>query len=135
MRRILLLLIVVLSVSGCYKTVYMNVQGDKTPAKMTLEQLEKVPDFDETDWFHYFIYGLVPSEKTIDAGKLCGGSENILSINTKQSFLQALVTEIASYYINIYSPYSAYVVCDKTKMAQKLDPKVLNAKPAPAPPQ
>ena len=123
MRKILLILILVFSVSGCYKTVYMNVQGDKAPVKMTLEQLEKAPGFDETDWHHYFIYGLIPNEKTFDAGKLCNGPENILSINTKQTFVQGFVEHLASYYINIYSPYSGQVVCDKTKMVKVIDAK------------
>ena len=123
MRQMLLILVLVFSVSGCYKTVYMNVQGDKAPAKMTLEQLEQVPGFDETDWHHYFIYGLIPNDKTFDAGKTCNGSENILSINTKQTFLQILTERLATYYINIYSPYSGQVVCDKTKMVKVIDVK------------
>lgn len=123
MRKILLMLILVLSISGCYRTVYMNVQGNNAPAKMTFEQLEKVPGFDETDWHHYFIYGLIPSEKNFDAAKQCNGSQNILSINTRQTFLQVLVEGVAGYNrINIYSPYSGNVICDKTKM-----PKVAGA--------
>lgn len=124
MRQIILLLsaILIFSVSGCYKTVYMNVQGEKATPKMTIEQLEKTPDFEENDWHHYFIYGLVPKEKVIEAAKKCEGAENVLSITTRQTFLQKLVEQLASYYINIYSPYSAYVVCDKSKLVSKATP-------------
>lgn len=129
MKQVIILLIVMFSISGCYRTVYMNVQGDRNPTKVTLEQLEKLPDYDDSNWLHFFIYGLVPSEKIIDVAQPCGGAEHIASINTRQTFLQGLVQEAASYYINIYSPYDGHVVCDKPKMPEKLDSTSSNAKP------
>ena len=119
MRWITLVLMVVLLNSGCYKTVYMNVQGNKNPAKMTLEQVEKLPSYDDSNWLHFFIYGLVPSEKIIDVAEPCGGAEHIVSINTRQTGLQLLVQAAASYYVNIYSPYDGHVVCDKTKISKQ----------------
>jgi hypothetical protein len=97
----------------------MNVQGDRNPTKVTFEQVENHPDYDNSEWLHFFIYGIVPSEKIIDAAKPCGGAEHIVSINTRQTFLQGLVQEAASYYINIYSPYDGHVVCDKTKISKQ----------------
>jgi hypothetical protein len=135
MKRLILFLAVVLSISGCYRTVYMNVQGDKNSTKMTLEQLEKLPDYDDSSWLHFFIFGLVPNEKVIDVAKPCGGAEHIASINTRQTTLQVLVRLVANINsINIYSPYDGHVVCDKPKMPEKSDSKELAEKSAPAPP-
>jgi len=121
MKWVGILLVVVLCTSGCYKTVYMNVQGNRNTTKMTLEKLEKIPAYDEATWQHFFIWGWVPSEKIIEASKFCGGSEHIAGINTKQTFVQRLVEMVASYYINIYSPYDGHVVCDNTALIKKED--------------
>ncbi|MFA5073958.1 MAG: hypothetical protein WC539_08715 [Nitrospirota bacterium] len=109
---------IMLFISGCYRTVYMNVQGDASPKKMTIEELEKIPDFDETHWQHFFIYGWVPSEKIINAADICGGAGNIASIKTRLTPLEGLVGAVAGYYINIYSPYDGNVVCYKNKASK-----------------
>jgi hypothetical protein len=129
MRRLILFLAIVLSISGCYKTVYMNVQGNKNLEKAALAQEDKHPAFNAASWQHFFIYRWIPSEKTIDAANLCGGAEHIVSINTQQNIVQLLVQSAASYYINIYSPYDGNVVCDNAKVSKKTDSKVSNAEP------
>ncbi len=120
MRKIILVLIVMLSISGCYRTVYLNVQGDKNPTKVTLEQIEKLPDYENSDWLHYFVNGLAPDERIINAAQTCGGAEHITGITTRQTFLQGLVHGATTYYVvSIYTPYDGHVVCDNTKISKQ----------------
>ena len=114
MRRYLLLIVMLSALTGCHRAVYTNVQGDRKPQELTMKQLEALPDYDETSWQHFFIYGLLPSEQIIEAAQLCRGSEHIAAIKTKQTFLEGLVASVAGYYINIYSPYDGHVVCDSS---------------------
>lgn len=114
MRRYLFLIVMLGALAGCHRAVYTNVQGDGKPQGLTREKLEALPDYDDTSWQHFFIYGLLPSETTIEAAQLCKGAEHIAAIKTKQTFLEGLVASVAGYYINIYSPYDGHVVCDNS---------------------
>jgi hypothetical protein len=59
------------------------------------------------------VYGWVPDELIVDAAAYCNGTERIERIETEQSFVQGLIAAFAGYYINIYSPYTGRVVCDR----------------------
>lgn len=93
---------------GCYRTHYKNVAPP-----VVLEPSNTTPEKprDQT-WIHFFIWGWIPSERRIDAAKQCGGAEHIVAIETERRFVQGLIAVFASYYINIYSPWTARVVCD-----------------------
>jgi hypothetical protein len=107
MRRIgPLLLVVGLSFSlGCHRTVYYGLSDPATVGSQT------VPVEPTSRWQHFFLFGWVPSERTIDARAACGGTHKIREIRTRQTFLQGLIETLASYYVNIYSPWTGEVVC------------------------
>lgn len=118
MKHFIMILILLISATGCtFRTAYLNVKGDKGP-KMTLEQFEKLPDYEATKWRHYFLNGLLPSERTFNATEECGSKENLLGIATRQSALQNLVAAVTTvYYVfQIYTPYDGRMVCDRSKM-------------------
>ena len=119
MRRLLWVILVSFCLFGCSRAVYINVQGDKVAQKIPMERIESTPGFDDTQWQHFFLYGWVPDERIIDAAKLCNGKEHIVAIKTKETFLEGLVTQAATVYINIYSPYDGCVVCDKSLEPEK----------------
>ena len=62
--------------------------------------------------FLYLRFGA--GKRVIDAANICNGAEHVVAIKTKQTFLEGLVAAVAGYYVNIYSPYDGYVVCDKS---------------------
>lgn len=113
MSRFILLLSILSCLAGCNRAVYTNLHGDRADRKVPLERIESLPDFEGTNWQHFFIYGLLPAELKIEAAKLCNGTEHIAAIKTKQTFAEGLVAMLAGYYINIYSPYDGHVVCDR----------------------
>ena len=93
---------------GCYKTRYVNLYSkdysipeDSVPANPRI-----------SGWQHFFLFGLAPGEKVIDSAELCGEGY-VKEIHTRQTFPQGLVAVLASYYINIYSPYTGETVCAK----------------------
>ena len=47
----------------------------------------------------------------IKANQACGPAARVREIRTQQTFTQGLVAVLASYYVNIYSPYNAEVFC------------------------
>jgi hypothetical protein len=63
-------------------------------------------------WRHFFLFGWAPGELVIDGAHYCGGGEHVERIETRQSFVQGLIYQLAGYYINIYAPYTGRVVCD-----------------------
>lgn len=113
MKRILFFILVISCLLGCNRAIYINLQGDKAAQKISIERVESTPGFNDTQWQHFFIYGLVPGERVIDAANICNGAEHVVAIKTKQTFLEGLVASVAGYYVNIYSPYDGYVICDK----------------------
>jgi hypothetical protein len=46
----------------------------------------------------------------IDSRGICGDG-NVHEIQTRRTFLQGLVAVLASYYINIYSPWEGKTIC------------------------
>ena len=93
-----------LAVLGCYRTTYRNF-GIPTGTSVT------TPAPHPPSWQHFFLWGWVPSERVIPASRICGEG-HVKEIRTRQTFLEGLVEQLCSYYVNIYSPYDAEVVCD-----------------------
>lgn len=98
--------------SACFRTTYSNVSP---PARAPIEEPPDISRVAPQSWQHFFIWGWVPRERRIDAAAACGGLEHVERIETQQTFVQGLVAVLASYYINIYSPYTAAVICDHTE--------------------
>ena len=95
------------SSAGCYRTHYLHLHGEDAPPPAA----SAVEAPGSSGWRHFFLYGLVPGVVRVDAAAECGGSERVERIETRQTFLQGLVETIASFYINIYSPWTGRVVC------------------------
>jgi hypothetical protein len=109
MKRFLALALVCASASpGCYQTLYMNIAppNPSAPSGSTAPQAAR-----PSGWRHFFLSGRVPRELHIDAARECGGAERVVAIETEQTFVQGLIEDFASYYINIYSPWTGRVVC------------------------
>lgn len=92
---------------GCYRTHYTNVAPPIMPPPSGPPEKPR-----DQSWIHFFIFGWVPGERRIDAAKQCGGAEHIVAIETERRFIQGLIAIFASYYINIYSPWTGRVLCD-----------------------
>jgi hypothetical protein len=106
MRLVILALLLVVG-SGCYRTHYENF----SPAN-PMRAADAPPTYvGKRGWTHFFIWGWVPAEEFIDARAICGGPENVHAIETRRTFLEGLVAAFAGYYINIYSPWDAKVIC------------------------
>src|SRR5436190_1171365 len=105
--RRLALVTILLAVSGCFRTVYHNLEP---PSYQLPTSLPRGPR-ENSGWQHFFVYGWAPSERVIDAAARCGGVQQVQEIRTEQSFGQGLIATFAGYYINIYSPYTGQVVC------------------------
>ncbi len=63
-------------------------------------------------WLNFWVFGWVPGEMRLDAAAHCGGIEHVDSLETRLTFLQGLIAAFAGYVINVYSPYTGWVVCD-----------------------
>jgi hypothetical protein len=94
---------------ACARTVYTNLQPQVTSPPVPADVDRSSPRY----WRHFFLFGWAPGEMIIDAAAYCGGTERIERIETRQSFVQGLIAAVAGYYINIYSPYTGRVVCDR----------------------
>jgi len=95
---------------SCARTVYTNLHP-RLPAPPVARNADRSsPPY----WRHFFVFGLAPSDLVIDASAYCQGTARIERIETSLSFVQAVVTALAGYYVfNIYSPYTGRVVCDR----------------------
>jgi hypothetical protein len=130
MRRIVIPLFCLSLATACYRTHYTNfspANPNRTP------QAAQQPVKRGSGWQHFFIYGWVPSELTIDARNDCGEADNIESIRTRRTFLEGLVASVAGFYINIYSPWDGAVYCRQppTTLAPSAAPAAPTAPPAP----
>lgn len=94
--------------AGCYRTRYANLSAGNLPVSASPPAPQTPPP---SSWRHFFIYGWVPGERRIDAATECGGAERVEAIETEQTVVQWLIHVFASYKINIYSPWTARVVC------------------------
>ncbi len=111
MRRAIACLALVVFASlatGCFKTTYLNLYSED----YTIPQGSVATNWQPSGWQHFFVWGLLPGERTIDASKLCGEG-HVAEIQTRQTFLQGLITAVAGFYINVYAPYTGKAVCDK----------------------
>ena len=73
-----------------------------------IEGIERGP---VQSWQNFWIFGWVPGVLVIDGAAACGSVENIRAIETQMTFVQGLINVFASYYINIYAPYTGSVIC------------------------
>ena len=92
--------------SSCYRAHYVDFSPENPNRATSTTVPVRV-----TGWQSFFLFGWVPGTRLIDASSACGGADNIESIRTRQTFLQGLVTMLASYYINIYAPWNGAVYC------------------------
>jgi Bor protein len=105
-RRWLLAAILASASSGCYRTVYRNLE----PSGPTVQRGDVVRR--PSAWRNFFLYGWVPREARVNAAEECGSAENVREIRTRRSFSQGLVATFASSSgINVYSPWMGEVVC------------------------
>jgi hypothetical protein len=103
MSRLFLLLLLGV---GCFRTSYYHLEpGAPTAAPADARNRE------DSSWQHFFVYGWFPVERVIPAGSQCGGAEHVEEIRAQQTFVQGLVEELSTAYVNIYSPYTGRVVC------------------------
>jgi hypothetical protein len=127
MRSAPALSLLLLLSTSCFRTHYENF----SPANRNLAPRATQPVRSGTGWQHFFIYGLIPSELTLDARAQCGGAENVHSIQTRQTFLEGLVESVAGFYINIYAPWDGAVYCREKPVT--LAPGASPQAPAPVP--
>jgi hypothetical protein len=97
---------------GRFRTRYINLKPQLQAEPRTAPLLTTAPP---PSWRDFFVYGWAPSELLIKASEECGGIEHLERIETQQSFVQSLVESLAKYYVNIYSPYTAAVICDNAQ--------------------
>ena len=109
--RIASTLLLCLLLSACYRTHYVNFSPQNPIRGAAATADEPV----RSGWQHFFLWGLVPDEKPIDAREACGGSERIHSIQTHQTFLEGLVRVLTTFYINIYSPWDGAIYCRESR--------------------
>ena len=107
--RLALLCVLLATMSACARTVYTNLHPQLPPPAVASDVDRSSPEY----WRHFFVYGWAPGELVIDASAYCNGTDRIERIETRQSFAQGLIAAVAGYYINIYSPYTGRVVCDR----------------------
>lgn len=105
MKSHLGLLLVCAVLPGCFRTIYRNVlpPNSPTPVESDKTLVKKMP----RGWQHFFAYGLIPNEITVDAAELCEGEEHVKSVETQRTFLKGLVSAYG-----IYTPWNAHVTCD-----------------------
>jgi hypothetical protein len=109
-KRTPFVLLVALALSGCFRTVYMNLHAaDAPPVVETPDTLAK---HGKGSWQSFFLYGWIPETKLVSAAEQCGGEEHVKTIETENSFGTGFVCSVAGYYINVYCPWRAHVTCD-----------------------
>jgi hypothetical protein len=98
--------VLLLGATGCFRTVYRNLE----PPGAALPPMPLAPR--SSPWRSFFLYGYLPPELIVDAAAECGGADRVREIRTRQTFTQGLVETFASSGgVNVYSPWSAEVVC------------------------
>ena len=93
MKKMLLATALALLITGCAQQTF-TVQNK--PAAVAPK---------ETITHHFFVSG-IGQKKTVDAAKICGGAENVVKTETRQTFVNGLLGFITLIYIliagNIY---------------------------------
>lgn len=108
MIRLFAVVAIAVSCAACFRTTYTNLAPPPAQAVAAADAEVEAPG----SWQHFFVWGWVPGEHWINAAGACGGAEHVKRIETRQTFLQGLIEQLASYYVNIYSPYTGAVICD-----------------------
>ena len=105
MRKRVGLLLLCACLPGCFRTVYRNLLPPNAPTPVETDKTlnKKMP----RGWQHFFLYGLIPDERVIDAAALCEGEEHVKTVETRNTFVQRLVSAYG-----IYTPWNAHVTCD-----------------------
>jgi len=98
--------------SGCFRTIYRNLQPPDAPP--VVETAESQAHRSKSGWLSFFLWGLVPAEITVDAAAACGGTEHVSSIETEMTGLEFTIALVQGYIfvIDFYSPYNGHVTCD-----------------------
>ena len=94
MRTFISILFVII-MSGCATQTYL-VNGNSKEVKPTLENSQA-----------FWVEG-IGQNKTINAAKICGSSENIIKVENKQTFADGFLAVIT---FGIYTPRTAKVYC------------------------
>jgi hypothetical protein len=92
MRRAIVLVLLAVSLSGCYRAV---VTTGLTPSPTVVTE----------DWAHSFLYGLVPPEE-IDGRAVC--PSGVATVQTEHSFLNSVAAVLTW---GVYTPITIRVTC------------------------
>ncbi len=96
MKYLLGAFVLTLFLSGC-ATQRFNVNGPVAP--------QSTPSLETSQPF--FIGG-IGQESSLNAATVCGGAQNVASVETEMTFLDGLLSAITG---NIYTPRTAKVYC------------------------
>lgn len=107
--RCALLILILAATPSCFRTVYTNLHPEIPVPSPKAEADRTPPQY----WRHFFVFGWVPDEMVIDAEHYCDGTGRIDRVESERSLAQGVIAAFAGYYINIYSPYTGRVVCDR----------------------
>jgi hypothetical protein len=113
--RVALLCLCLATGPSCARTVYTNLHPQLPSPAPDPTADRSSPRY----WRHFFLFGWIPGEMVIDAAAYCGGTDRIERIETRESFVQGFIAAFAGYYVNIYSPYTGRVVCDRHVKAHR----------------
>jgi uncharacterized lipoprotein YajG len=94
MRTHILIILTILALTGCATQTY-NINGDTT----ALPTQEKSQAF--------FLQG-IGQQKHTDAASICGGAENIIKVESEETFINILLRLVT---FGIYTPRTARVYC------------------------
>jgi hypothetical protein len=107
-RTALLLCLVAAAGLGCFRTQYVNLQPHgPVPHHLPVD----TKPVQSESWRHYYVYGVTPEELAIRAPESCGGLAHVDRLETERNGAQGFILA-ASLGLNLYSPYSASVICD-----------------------
>ena len=110
MKKYLLILILLLT-SSCFRAQYSNfhtINGVNLASDPIANSVRK------TGWQPFFIFGLVPGVRVVDANVKCDGAENITVIQTRRTFGQILMNLLVPPLI--FTPWSGSVYCSNANM-------------------
>jgi len=93
--KLLMSILFAIIISGCATQTYL-VNGNSKEAKPTYENSQA-----------FWVEG-VGQKKTIDAAKICGGTDNIIKVENKQTFVNGFLAVLT---FGIYTPRTARVYC------------------------
>jgi len=105
MRQLCLLLLAVLLLTStaCYRTRYLSFSPGSPTQASAVAQPTRV-----SGWQSFWVLGLVPGARLLEADERCGSTDAIDSIETQQRFAQGLINAVAG---TVYSPWNAAIYC------------------------